>query len=82
MDNNILTLFTSEDRTEIRTAIKEIIIEQVKYDFENNSNYLLDPSQVEDMVADVVDEVKEEIRDILKEKLMKEMEEKINTIVN
>lgn len=74
---NILTLFTSEDRDEVRKAIKEIIIEQVRSDFENTTHYLVDPSQVEDMVAEVVEEVKEEVRSIYKEKLINEMEEKL-----
>lgn len=74
---NILTLFTSEDKDEIRKAIKEIIIEQIKNDFENTSTYLVDPSQIEDMVSEVVEEVKDEVRSIYKEKLMKEMEEKL-----
>ena len=73
----ILTLFTSEDKDEIRKAIKEIIIEQVKTDFENTSTYLVDPSQIEDMVSEVVEEVKDEVRSIYKEKIMKEMEEKL-----
>lgn len=73
----ILTLFTSEDKDEIRKAIKEIIIEQVKTDFENTSIYLVDPSRVEDMVSEVVEEVKDEVRSFYKEKIMKEMEKKL-----
>ena len=75
--DNILTLLTSEDKDEIRKAIKEIIIKQVRSDFENNSFYLVDPNQIEDMVSEVVEEVKEEVREIYKEKLIKEMEEKL-----
>ena len=75
--DNILTLFTSEDKDEIRKAIKEIIIKQVRSDFENNSFYLVDSNQIEDMVSEVVEEVKEEVREIYKEKLIKEMEEKL-----
>lgn len=75
--NNITTLFTSEDKKEIREAIKEIVIEQIKNDFENYSNYLFDPSQIEDMTCEVIEEVKEEVKEIYKAKLMKEMEEKL-----
>ena len=32
MNNTLLTLLTSEDKAEIRTAIKQIIIKQVEID--------------------------------------------------
>lgn len=74
---NILTIFTSEDKDEIRKATKEIIIDQIRSDFDNCGCYLIDPRQIEEMVSEVVEEVKEEVRSIYKEKLMKEMEDKL-----
>ena len=75
--DNILTLFTSEDKAEIRTAIKQIIIKQVEKDFEDNCHYLINPNEIEDMISEVIEEVKDEVKYIYREKLIKEMEEKL-----
>lgn len=73
----ILTLFTSEDRDEIRGALKELIIEQVKNDLENSTYYLVNPDEVQEMVQEVVEEAKEEVKEVYKGVLMKQMEEKL-----
>lgn len=75
--DNILTLFTSEDKNEIRKAIKQIIIKQVEKDFEDNCHYLINPNEIEDMISEVIEEVKDEVKNIYREKLIKEMEEKL-----
>ena len=75
--DNILTLFTSEDKNEIRKAIKQIIIKQVEKDFEDNCHYLFNPNEIEDMISEVIEEVKDEVKNIYREKLIKEMEEKL-----
>lgn len=74
---NVITLLTTEDKDEIKKAIKEIIIEQVKNDFDSYDTYLFNPRQIESMIEEVVEEVKYEIRDTLKEKMIKEMETKL-----
>lgn len=78
--NNILTLFTSEDKNEIKKAVKEIIIRQVEKDFEDNCHYLIDPNQIEDMLSEVIEEVKDEVKTIYREKLIKEMEAKLSNM--
>lgn len=75
--DNILTLFTSEDKNEIRKAIKQIIIKQVEKDFEDNCHYLINPNEIEDMISEIIEEVKDEVKNIYREKLIKEMEEKL-----
>ena len=75
--DNILTLFTSEDKNEIRKAIKQIIIKQVEKDFEDNCHYLINPNEIEDMISEVIEEVKDEVKYIYREKLIKEMETKL-----
>ena len=75
--DSILTLFTSEDKNEIRNAIKQIIIKQVEKDFEDNCHYLINPNEIEDMISEVIEEVKDEVKNIYREKLIKEMEEKL-----
>ena len=78
--DNILTLFTSEDKNEIRKAIKQIIIKQVEKDFEDNCHYLINPNEIEDMISEVIEEVKDEVKTIYREKIIKEIEEKLKSI--
>ena len=75
--DNILTLFTSEDKNEIRKAIKQIIIKQVEKDFEDNCHYLINANEIEDMISEIIEEVKDEVKNIYREKLIKAMEEKL-----
>lgn len=75
--DNILTLFTSEDKNEIRKAIKQIIIKQVEKDFEDNCYYLINPNEIEVMISEIIEEIKDEVKNIYREKLIKEMEEKL-----
>ena len=75
--DNILTLFTSEDKNEIRKAMKQRIIKQVEKDFEDNCHYLINPNEIEDMISEVIEEVKDEVKYIYREKLIKGIEEKL-----
>ena len=77
---NILTLFTSEDKNEIKGAIKEIIIKQVESDFQDNCHYLINPNEIEDMISEVIEEIKDEVKTIYREKIIKEIEEKLKSI--
>lgn len=77
MNTNILTVLTSEDRDDIRVALKEIIIEQVKEDFRDNGSYLFDREDVEGMVHEALEEAKEEIKLQLKEVMLKQMQDKL-----
>lgn len=78
---NVLTILTSEDKVEIKMAMKEIIIDQIKSDFENYDCYLFNPTHIQDMIEEIVDEIKEEIKIAYKEKIMKEMEEKLTNMI-
>ena len=80
MNNTLLTLLTSEDKAEIRTAIKQIIIKQVEIDIENSCDYLIDAAQVEEMVEEMIEEIKDEVKDTYKERIIKELEEKLKNI--
>lgn len=77
---NILTLFTSEDKNEIKGAIKQIIIKQVEKDFEDSCHYLINPNEIEDMISEVIEEIKDEVKTIYREKIIKEIEEKLKSI--
>ena len=80
MNNTLLTLLTSEDKAEIRAAIKQIIIKQVEIDIENSCDYLIDVREVEEMVEEIIGEIKDEVKDMYKEKMIKEFEKKLENI--
>ena len=80
MNNTLLTLLTSEDKAEIRTAIKQIIIKQVEIDIENSCDYLIDAREVEEMVEEIIGEIKDEVKDMYKEKMIKAFEKKLENI--
>ena len=80
MNNTLLTLLTSEDKAEIRTAIKQIIIKQVEIDIENSYDCLIDTREIEEMVEEMIEEIKDEIKDMYKEKMIKEFEKKLKNI--
>ena len=77
MDNNILTILTETDRYEIKRALKDIIIEQIKSDFEDNDCYLFDINDINGVMEEAITEIKEEIKPLLKEKLFAEMKAKL-----
>jgi hypothetical protein len=81
MDNNILTLLTSEDKDEIKKAIKDIIINQIEEDVKDCGNYLIDTDELNDMiqeaVEEAVEEAKDELKPVLKEFMFNEMKKKL-----
>lgn len=77
-DNNILTILTSDDRDEVRTAIKQLIIEQVKTDLEESDFYIFDPDELQDMLTNLAEEVKEEVKPLIKEKMFSDMMKKLD----
>ena len=77
MDSNILTILTETDRDEIKKALKDIIIEQIRSDFNENSCYLFDIDDINNVMEEAIAEIKEEIKPLLKEKLFAEMKEKL-----
>ncbi|WP_297419147.1 hypothetical protein [Clostridium sp.] len=82
MDNNILTILTSEDKEEIRKSIKDIIIKQIEEDLISYSegHYIFDEDEIlkiQDMINEAIEEVKAEIKPLLKEKMFKEMKDKL-----
>jgi len=75
MAQDILTLFTSEDKNDIKQAVKNIIIEQINIDMtELRYSYIINDSQLSDMVAEIIEELKEEVKAEYKEILRKKFE--------
>lgn len=77
MDNNILTILTSEDKEDIRVALKDIIIERIKDDFEAYNCFIFDPDELDTMIQDAVEEAKAEIKPMVKEFMFNEMKNKL-----
>lgn len=68
-------IFSPEDEQEMKQAFKEIIIEQFKLDIQDSGEYLVDMSEVEDMIMDsfrdIIDELMTEKRKEIKDKIDK-----------
>lgn len=78
MDTDILTILTKSDREEIKSAMKNLIIEQFESDLKDTDAFLFDYQSLEDMIEEVIEEVKTEIRPLAKKKLKAEMKSKLN----
>ena len=77
MDNNMLTILTSEDRDEIKQSLKNVIIEPIESDFRESTNYLFDANDISDMLQEAIKEVKAEIKPLMKDYLLQEMQKKL-----
>ncbi len=82
---NILKIFISQDVSEIKQSLKEIIIEQFRSDFEENSSYLFSPDDVREIMMEtfneVLNEVKQEYKSKLREKISSLTDKEIEKIV-
>jgi len=83
---NILKIFTSEDKDELRQAFKEIIKEQFQSQIEQMDVYLFDPSDIERMIErsfeEVINEVKLDFKEKMKEKMEPFMNKQVQKILN
>jgi putative N-acetylmannosamine-6-phosphate epimerase len=85
MNNNfgdIKTIFTSEDLNHIKNAMKNIIIGQFKNDLERYDRYLVNPSDIEDLIQEsyieIIDEIKKEVKSKMKKRLTSHIEKHFN----
>jgi len=83
---NILKIFTSEDKDELRQSFKEIIKEQFQSQIEQMDVYLFDPGHIERMINeafnDIITEIKIDFRDKMKEKMNPFMDKQVQKILN
>lgn len=77
-DENILTILTSDDRDDVRDAVKQLIIKQVKTDLEERDYYIFDPDELQEMLSNLAEEVKEEVKPLIKEKMFADMMKKLD----
>lgn len=76
---SIVAILGEDNERKIKDGIADIILEQCKVDLEGWDMYILDPDDLNGVVAEAVDEVRAEIKDMIRDKLMakamREMEE-------
>lgn len=61
----------SENMEDLKKKIVNLIVNQMKDDFEESRSYLISPEDVGDAVyTEVVDEIKTEVKPIIKEKIL------------
>jgi len=79
MDNllAITKVLGEENEKRFKDAVTDLLIEQVKDDLENMSNYLID---WEELFEEIRAEIKEEFRDKVRTKYMKAAEEKLSEV--
>ncbi len=71
--STIDTIFTTEDKEELKNSFKEIICEQFKNQLEQMDLYLFDPSVVEDLINEAFEEVISDIKKEFKSKLQEQI---------
>ena len=75
MVQDIVTIFTTEDKNDIKEAIKKILIEQIRVDLmENRYAYIVRDDELADMVDELIRELKEEVKAEYKDILRKKFE--------
>jgi hypothetical protein len=76
--NNIITIFTSEEQSEIKQAFKEILIENFRNEIENCREWYFCNSEMEKVINDTITELAYEIKDEFKGKLKKKLYEALD----
>jgi len=71
--DEILTIFSSEDKQELKEAFKKIIIEQFKQDLLSNDEYLIHPDEIKEIVEEVLNEILDDVKDMMEEKIREEL---------
>jgi hypothetical protein len=71
--NNIITIFTSEEQTEIKQAFKEILIENFRTEIENCREWYFCNSEMEKVINEMIEELMHEVKDEFKGKLKKKL---------
>lgn len=72
------TIFTTEDKKELKHSLKEIICEAFKEQIDAMDVYLFNSEVIEEMIeeafAEIIDEIKIEFKTKLKEQMLKLLE--------
>lgn len=61
----------AENMEDLKKKIANVIVNQIKEDFEESRSYLISPDDVADAVyRDAVEDIKKEVKPIIKEKIL------------
>ena len=70
---SILKIFNPKDEQELKKAIKDVIIKQIKIDMREQDEYIFNSEELEEMIKDsfqeIIEELKGEFRPILRAKM-------------
>ena len=81
---DIIALLNSDDKNEIRSAIKSLIINRMESDLEHWDRYILCGEDVENIIdealKDLIEEVKNEYKNKLREKLFSKFDKVLEQI--
>lgn len=75
----ITKVLGEENAKKLKNEITDLLIEQVRDDLANMSNYLID---WEELIEEIRNEVKEEFRGKIREKYLRIAEEKLSEVFN
>ncbi|MCP4761945.1 MAG: hypothetical protein GY870_09185 [archaeon] len=73
--DNIFTILTTEDKNEIKDAIKILCMEQIRKDIE--STYLIDAGDIRNIHQKILEEITDEIKKEIKEEYGEIIKQKI-----
>lgn len=78
--DNVFTLLNSEDKEEIKKAVKALIIQRVAKDIKEHNRWLLDYDDVRQIVDEAIGLCIREIRDEMKDNIKEKIMEKFNQL--
>lgn len=80
---NIMTIFTTKDKQEMRDAMKEILIESFERDVEfwQRDNYIFNSDLIDEMVEEIREELMAEIKEKLKKDIYAKLEKDLNKLI-
>jgi len=76
--NDIIAILTSDDKDDIKSRVKNLIVDQVERDFNDYDMYCFNPDYIESLVGDVFTDIIEELKPTFKKAIKKKMDTLIN----
>lgn len=82
-DSVLAQLLGVDGMEELKTKIIDIIVEQVRNDFEQYSEWIISPDDIHEILNDyVINDVVDKVKDEYSEKVKTIMEEKLKNVFN
>lgn len=81
IENSALFKFLgAEDAADLRQMVKEVIVERIRNDLENSSEWIIEPDDIIRMLNDVAEEAVREIKDDYKQRLSEAIARKLGNL--